>query len=209
MLTFQAELAYWYFPSSVAHRTCLYWNQCGGSGMFIPDPGSWFLPIPDPGSKNSNKREGWKKNRVITFYVATNFTKLHIILVLMCRRKKFGPIFKELYNFLSKKLSISSLKYGFGIRDPGKTYSGSRIQGSKRHRIPDPDPQHWLEYRNPAIFCSYISMMVWRPANDFCTHGSWNKIYSSKIIGRIFALKKVCWISPHIVNRLNTQLEPK
>jgi hypothetical protein len=24
------------------------------------------------------------------------------------------------------------------IRDPEKTYSGSRIQGSKRHRVPDP-----------------------------------------------------------------------
>jgi hypothetical protein len=23
-------------------------------------------------------------------------------------------------------------------------HPGSRIQGSKRHRIPDPDPQHWL-----------------------------------------------------------------
>jgi hypothetical protein len=31
-----------------------------------------------------------------------------------------------------------------GIRDPEKTYSGSRIQGSKRHRIPDPDPQHLM-----------------------------------------------------------------
>ncbi len=31
---------------------------------------------------------------------------------------------------------------GSEIRDPVKTYSGSRIQGSKRHRIPDPDPQH-------------------------------------------------------------------
>jgi hypothetical protein len=33
------------------------------------------------------------------------------------------------------------------IPDPGSgcwlsTHSGSRIQGSKRHRIPDPDPQH-------------------------------------------------------------------
>jgi hypothetical protein len=27
---------------------------------------------------------------------------------------------------------------GSGIRDPEKTHSGSRIQGSKRHRIPDP-----------------------------------------------------------------------
>ncbi len=49
--------------------------------------------------------------------------------------KKFGPIFKELLNVLLKKLSLSSQKYGFGIRDPGKTYSGSRIQGSKRRRI--------------------------------------------------------------------------
>jgi len=29
------------------------------------------------------------------------------------------------------------------IRDPEKTHPGSRIQGSKKHRIPDPDPQHW------------------------------------------------------------------
>jgi hypothetical protein len=28
-----------------------------GSGMYIPDPGSLFLTIPDPGFKNSNKRE--------------------------------------------------------------------------------------------------------------------------------------------------------
>jgi hypothetical protein len=31
---------------------------------------------------------------------------------------------------------------GSEIRDPEKTYSRSRIQGSKRYRIPDPDPQH-------------------------------------------------------------------
>jgi hypothetical protein len=30
---------------------------------------------------------------------------------------------------------------GREIRDPEKTFSGSRIQGQK-HRIPDPDPQH-------------------------------------------------------------------
>jgi hypothetical protein len=35
-------------------------------------------------------------HHVITFYVATNFTKLQIISVLNCWRKKFGPIFKEL-----------------------------------------------------------------------------------------------------------------
>jgi hypothetical protein len=35
-------------------------------------------------------------------------------------------------------LSVSSQKYGVGIRDPEKIYSGSRVQGSKRNRIPDP-----------------------------------------------------------------------
>ncbi len=91
-----------------------YYDQCGGSGMRIRDvyprsripdvyPRSRILifthpwsRIPDLGSKNSNKREGWKKFFVIPFYVATNFTKLEIILVLKCWRKKFGPIFKEL-----------------------------------------------------------------------------------------------------------------
>jgi hypothetical protein len=50
--------------------------QCGGSGMFIPDPGSWFLPIPDPGSrisdpgsKNSNERNWWKKICFHTFFL--------------------------------------------------------------------------------------------------------------------------------------------
>ena len=41
--------------------------------------------------------------------------------------------------------------YGFGIRDPEKTYSGSRIQGSKRHRIPD--PQHWIFAQIICVTC--------------------------------------------------------
>ncbi len=41
-------------------------KQCCGSEIFIPDPGSWFLPIPDPGSripdpKTASKR-GVEKN---------------------------------------------------------------------------------------------------------------------------------------------------
>ncbi len=72
--------------------------QCGGSRMFIPHPGSWFLPIPDPGSKNSNKRQGWNFFFVKSFIVATNFTKLNIIFFI-CWRKKFAPIFQELLKF--------------------------------------------------------------------------------------------------------------
>ncbi len=76
-----------FLGSSVAYPGCL---------SRIPDPDFYPSRIPDPRSKNSNKREGWKKFVVITLYVATNFTKLHIILVLMSWRKKFGQIFKEL-----------------------------------------------------------------------------------------------------------------
>ncbi len=124
-------------------------NQSCGSRMFIPDPWSWFLPIPDPGSEYSKKREGWKKLVVIPFFVAINFTKLKIILSLECWRKKFGPIFKELRNFLSEKLSLSSQKYGFGIWDPRSRKNLFRIPdpgAKKRHRIPDPDPQHWSQW---------------------------------------------------------------
>jgi hypothetical protein len=50
----------------------------------------------------------------------------------------FAP---KIFNMLS---NIWVWDPGSEIQDPEKTYSGSRIQGSKRHRIPDPDPQHWL-----------------------------------------------------------------
>ncbi len=108
-------------------------SKCCGSGMFIPDPGSWFLPIPDPRFRNPDpkqqqKRGVKKKLVVISFFVACNFTKLNIILFLKCWRKKFGPIFKELWKFSSFQ------KYGFGIRkklipDPG--YRGQKGTGSR------------------------------------------------------------------------------
>jgi hypothetical protein len=60
------------------------YDQCCGSGMFIPDPGSWFLPIPDPGSripdpKTGRKERDEKKIFVKHFFVTTNFTKCNII----------------------------------------------------------------------------------------------------------------------------------
>ncbi len=118
--------------------------------MFIPDPGSWFLPIPDPGSripepKTASKERGEKIFVVIPFIVATNFTKLKIILFLKCWRKNLGTIFKE--------SSLSSLKYGFRIRDPGYGKNLFRIPdpGVKEALIPDADPQHG---REPDLSCN-------------------------------------------------------
>jgi hypothetical protein len=121
-------LIMWFF-TSVADPGCL---------SRIPDPDfypSRILIFTHPGSQ---------KVVVIPFFVATNFAKLNIILFLKCQTKKFGPIFKELLKFLSNKLSLSSQKYGFGIRDPGSGKNLFRIPdpGVKRHWIPDPDPQH-------------------------------------------------------------------
>ncbi len=108
--------------------------------LIFTHPGS---QISDPGSKHSKKREGWKKI-LSYFFVVTNFTKLNIILCLKCWRKKFGQIFKELriIEVFTQKVFTMLSNIWFGIRDPEKTYSGSRIQGSKRHRVPAPDPQH-------------------------------------------------------------------
>jgi hypothetical protein len=46
---------------------------------------------------------------------------------------------------------------GSEIRDPEKTYSGSRIQESKRHRIPDPDPQHCFYHQVKILRKTSIS----------------------------------------------------
>jgi hypothetical protein len=64
-------------------------------------------------------------------YVATNFTKLYISLVLSAEEKNLGQFSKNYRTFfLPKKLSLSTQKYGFGIRDPRS--------GIRKKPIPDP-----------------------------------------------------------------------
>jgi hypothetical protein len=86
----------------------------------IPDPDFYPSRIPDP---KTGRKKGVKKIFLSNIFL---LPKCKIILFLNCSRKKFGPNFKELWNFLPKKLSLNSQKYEFGI------------QGSKRHPIPDP-----------------------------------------------------------------------
>ncbi len=62
-------------------------------------------------------------------------------------KKKIWALFKEVFTqkIFTKLSNIWVWDPGSEIQDPEKIYSGSRIQiqGSKRHRIPDPDLQHW------------------------------------------------------------------
>jgi hypothetical protein len=121
------------------------WDVYPGSRILMfTHPGS---RIPDLGSRiqKQQQKRGVKKICCHNFLRSHKFYKIANYFSFEVLKKKFGPIFKELENFLPKKLSLSSQKYGFGIRDPTsgirdpeKTYFGSRIPGSKRHRIPDP-----------------------------------------------------------------------
>ncbi len=88
------------------------------------------------------------------------------------RRKMLAQFTKNYRTFYLKiviKLSkIWVWDLGSGIRDPGsgKTYSGSRIlvQGSKMHRIPDPDPQHCPNCKRLKIFFLKIFSTQRNPA---------------------------------------------
>jgi hypothetical protein len=82
------------------HRQCGPWKNHQkisvadlGCLSRIPDPAFYPSRTPDP--KTATKERSEKKFVVITCFVATNFTKLNIILFWKCLRKEFGPVFKE------------------------------------------------------------------------------------------------------------------
>ena len=83
-------------------------RQCCRSGMFIPDPD--FCPsripnlgsqIPDPRSKNSNKREGWKKFCCPTFFCSQKKHKIenYINFELVVKKKTLGQFTKNYRTF--------------------------------------------------------------------------------------------------------------
>jgi hypothetical protein len=94
------------------------------------------------------KGRGEKKFVVIPFFLSHKLHKIELFYFEMLK-KKIWANFQRIIELFSQKMVTKLSKIwvwdpGSEIRDPVKTYSGSRIQGSKRHRIPDPDPQHCL-----------------------------------------------------------------
>ncbi len=83
-------------------------TQCGGSGMFLPDPGSWFLPIPDPGSriwsKNSNKRQGRKKIFCQTIFCSHKFHKTEYYFIFDMLKKKIWLNFPRITEVFTQKI---------------------------------------------------------------------------------------------------------
>jgi hypothetical protein len=122
-------------------------------------PGSRILIFTHPGSriqKQPQKREV-KKISCHTFLCSHKFHKIVNYFSFEVLKKKMWANFQRIIELFTKKVVKKLLKIWFwdpgsGIRDPGsgirkKTYSGSRIQGSKstQSRIPDQDPQHWKD----------------------------------------------------------------
>jgi hypothetical protein len=99
------------------------WCQCCG-----------IFSIPDPGSES--------------FHPGSEF--FHPGSRLQIKEFKFftpNNCFKALGNMIRVflyRIRILIFYPSRGSRIRMLTFYPSRIQGSKRHRIPDPDPQHWL-----------------------------------------------------------------
>ncbi len=120
-------------------------------------PGSWFLPIPDPGTripdpKTAIKERGEKKIYFHRFFGGTNFTKCKIILFLNCRRKKLGQILKNYRTFSQKVVTKLSKIWVWdprsGIRDKPIPDPGSRGQKGTGFQIPDSGSR--IRIRNSA-----------------------------------------------------------
>ncbi len=118
----------------------------------IPDPGSRIL---DPGSKNSNKRERWKKISCHTFLCGHKFHKIVNYFSFEVLKKKIWANFQRIIELFTQKIVKKLLK--IWSWDPGSGKNPFRIPdpGVKKHpipdpgsRIPDPDPQHCFRTRN-------------------------------------------------------------
>ena len=134
--------------------------------MFIPDPGSWFLPIPDLGSripdpKTATKERGEKKICCQTFLCSHKFHKNKNYFSFEVLKKKISANFQRIIELFTQKIVTKLSKIwvwdpGSGIRDPGSRIRdpgsgirkkpipdpGSRGQKGTGSRILDPDPQH-------------------------------------------------------------------
>ncbi len=94
--------------------------------------------------QKQEQKRGVKKISCHTFFCSHKFHKIVNYFIFEMLKKKMWANFQRIIELFTKKIVAKLSKIWFGIRDSEKTYSGSRNQGSKKHRIPDPDPQHCL-----------------------------------------------------------------
>ncbi len=116
----------------------------GSRILIFTHPGS---RISDPGSKNSNKRERWKKISCHIFLCSHKFHQIVNYFSFEVLKKKIWANFQRIIELFTKKIVKKLLKIwswdpGSEIRDPEKNLS--RIQGSK-------STQSRIRIRNTAL----------------------------------------------------------
>ncbi len=104
----------------------------GSRILIFTHPGS---RISDPGSKNSNKREGWKKICCYNFLCSHKFHKIAHYFSFDVLKKKIWANFQRIIELFTQKIVNNFSKIwiwdpGSGIRDPGS--------GIRKKPIPDP-----------------------------------------------------------------------
>ncbi len=109
-------------------------------------PGSRVLPIPDPGSKNSNKREGWKKISCHNFLFCHKFHKIADYFSFEVLKKKIWANFQRNIELLTQKIVTKLSK--IWIWDPGSGKNLFWILDPGVKKAPDPGsgsatPEFW------------------------------------------------------------------
>jgi hypothetical protein len=126
------------------HQHLVQISSVADPGCFshIPEPDFYPSRIPDPKTATQDRSE--KKISCHTFFCSQKFHKIvNYFIFEMLKKKMWANFLRIICRTFYPKYCHQVLKnmgLGSGIRDPERTYSGSRIQGSKRHRIPG--PQH-------------------------------------------------------------------
>ncbi len=126
--------------------------QCGGSGMFIPDPGS----------KNSNKRQGWKKFCCQTIFFGHKFHKTEYYFIFDMLTKNIWPNFPRIIEVFTQKI----------VTKPSKIWVWDPRSGIREKPIPDPGSRGQkgtgsrIRIRNTAV------------VGNFCPLADWFRIHS-------------------------------
>ncbi len=107
------------------------WKQCCGSGMYIPDPRSWFLSIP---AKTTTKEEGDKIFVLPFFYHKFHKICNYFVFEPVLVQKQIWANWQRIIVLLTQKLSHGALK-NMGWWSYPIQYLRS---GIRKKPIPDP-----------------------------------------------------------------------
>jgi hypothetical protein len=96
---------------------------------------------------------------------------------------------------------------GSEIRDPEKIHpgSGSRITGVKKHRIPDPDLQHWIRGKEKLPYIGTCHLWKKNIENIITCKDKRIPYYQTKyryiILSCNYCIKKMLPVLLHVINQ--------